>query len=60
MAEQYDIKQVESKIMGFWDREKIFKFDLKRGRVFSIDTPPPTVSGKCILDILFLMLKKIL
>jgi len=44
---EYNAKQVEERIKGFWDKEKIFKFDLKRkGKIFSIDTPPPTVSGK--------------
>ncbi|MDD5192202.1 MAG: valine--tRNA ligase [Candidatus Nanoarchaeia archaeon] len=45
--DNYDSKKVEEKIRRFWDKEKIFKFDLKKkGRVYSIDTPPPTVSGK--------------
>ncbi len=42
----YDAQKVEQKIRRFWEKEKIFKFDFKRkGRVFSIDTPPPYVSG---------------
>ncbi|MEN9626465.1 MAG: hypothetical protein RL557_793 [archaeon] len=43
---QYDPKEIEPKILKFWAQEKIFKFDEKRGNIFSIDTPPPTVSGK--------------
>lgn len=44
---QYNAQEVERKIISFWDKEKIFKFDPKRkGEVYSIDTPPPTVSGK--------------
>lgn len=44
---QYNPQEIEQKILRFWDKEKIFKFDLKRGRkIYSIDTPPPTVSGK--------------
>ena len=47
MAEQYNAKQVEEKIRIFWEKEKIYKFDpKKKGNVFSIDTPPPTLSGK--------------
>jgi len=47
MAEAYNSKQVEEKIKSFWESEKIYKFDPnKKGRVFSIDTPPPTLSGK--------------
>jgi len=42
----YDAKEVEAKIAKFWETEKIYKFDSKRkGKVYSIDTPPPTVSG---------------
>lgn len=47
---QYNIK-TESKILEFWENEKIYKFDHKRklgkkGKIYSIDTPPPTISGK--------------
>jgi len=44
---QYNAKEVEKKWKEYWEKEKVFKFDLKRkGKIFSIDTPPPTVSGK--------------
>ncbi len=46
MANKYDAQKVEEKIRSFWDKEKIYKFDSKKkGEVYSIDTPPPTVSG---------------
>ncbi len=42
----YDAKKVEEKIRKFWEKEKIYKFDPKsRKKIYSIDTPPPTVSG---------------
>ena len=44
----YDAKAVEEKWRKFWEHEKIYKFDLKskkKGKIYSIDTPPPTVSG---------------
>ena len=42
----YDAKEVEEKIKKFWEKEKIYKFDSKKkGKIYSIDTPPPTVSG---------------
>jgi len=45
--DNYDAKKVEEKIRKFWDKEKIFKFDIKKkGKVFSIDTPPPYISGR--------------
>ncbi len=42
----YDFKEVEAKIKKFWETEKIFKFDPTKKPIYSIDTPPPTVSGK--------------
>jgi len=45
--ESYDFKESERKILDFWEKEKIFKFDpKKKAEVYGIDTPPPTVSGK--------------
>jgi len=41
----YDFAEVEPRIMKFWEDEKVFKFDLKKKNIYSIDTPPPTVSG---------------
>lgn len=44
---KYNAKEVEEKIRKFWEKEKIYKFDeKKKGKIFSIDTPPPTVSGE--------------
>jgi len=46
MKKQYS-KNLEKKWQSFWEKEKIYKFEpQKRGKIFSIDTPPPTVSGK--------------
>ena len=43
---KYDAKIVEEKWRKYWDKEKIYKFDPKsKKKVYSIDTPPPTVSG---------------
>jgi valyl-tRNA synthetase len=37
----------EKELQEFWEKEGIFKFDPERkGEVYSIDTPPPTMSGK--------------
>ncbi len=47
MADLYNAREVEEKIKHFWEKEKIYKFDSKSKRkVYSIDTPPPTLSGK--------------
>ena len=44
---KYNPQETESKILKLWDKEKIYKFDPKKqGKVFSIDTPPPYLSGR--------------
>ena len=36
----------EKDILNFWAKEKVYSFDAKKkGKVYGIDTPPPTVSG---------------
>ena len=43
----YNAKEVEERIKKFWEKEKIYSFSLKnKKKIYSIDTPPPTVSGK--------------
>jgi len=45
--DKYNIQRVEEKIRKFWEKENIYRFEFKKGKeIFSIDTPPPTVSGK--------------
>ena len=47
LAKKYNIAESEKKWQDFWEKEKIFKFNEKsKKEFFSIDTPPPTVSGK--------------
>lgn len=47
MQKQYNSKESESKWKNYWIKNKIFKFDKNSNKpIFSIDTPPPTVSGK--------------
>jgi valyl-tRNA synthetase len=47
MEAKYDPKSVEPKLRKFWESEDIYKFDPRSPkRVFSVDTPPPTVSGE--------------
>jgi len=44
---EFDFKEIEKKLRNSWEKEKIYKFDVKNKRkIYSIDTPPPTVSGK--------------
>ena len=44
---KYYPKNLERKYQKFWEKEKIYKFNSKKkGEIFSIDTPPPTISGR--------------
>ena len=46
LSKKYDPKQVEEKWQKKWEEWKIYKFDNESENIaFSIDTPPPTVSG---------------
>ena len=43
---QYDVKEVEKKLKLFWEKEKVYSYNSSlRKKVYSVDTPPPTVSG---------------
>jgi len=45
--DKYVASESEAKIREFWDKEEVYKFDEKSKKViYSIDTPPPTLSGK--------------
>ena len=42
-----NLKKIEKKWKNFWEKNKTFRFDIKSKKpIYSIDTPPPTVSGK--------------
>jgi valyl-tRNA synthetase len=42
----YDPKAVDKAAQDHWEREHVHRFDpASRAEVFSVDTPPPTVSG---------------
>jgi len=42
-----DFKAIEQKWREYWEKHKIYSFDPKsKKKIYSIDTPPPTVSGE--------------
>lgn len=46
LAKQYHSLAIEKKWQEFWEAEGIYRFDPHgEGPIYSIDTPPPTVSG---------------
>ncbi|MFW9901020.1 MAG: valine--tRNA ligase [Candidatus Thorarchaeota archaeon] len=43
---RFNFNEVQKKWIKFWNDERIYAFDLnQKGEIFSIDTPPPFVSG---------------
>src|SRR3989339_926564 len=47
LQKQYNSKESEQKWQKFWEKEHIYKFDPNsKAEIYSVDTPPPTVSGK--------------
>lgn len=47
LAKRYDPKEAEPRLLAFWQAAKIYHFDPgASGPVYSIDTPPSSVSGK--------------
>jgi len=47
LPKNYNPKDSEKKWQLFWEKKDIYRFDSKSKKpIYSIDTPPPTVSGK--------------
>ncbi|MCQ2564484.1 MAG: valine--tRNA ligase, partial [Clostridia bacterium] len=47
LENKYNTAEVEAKWQNYWQQENVYKFDEKSNKpTFSIDTPPPTVSGE--------------
>ena len=54
MEKHYGFVQIEREMQKFWEREQLYRFDKNAaGEVYSIDTPPPTVSGSLHIGHLF-------
>ena len=47
LPKRYNAEESEKKWIEAWEKEKIYAFDPEsKAEVYSVDTPPPTVSGK--------------
>lgn len=53
MEKRYDHKQLEQKIQQQWEQEQIYTAKNNPGPLYSIDTPPPTVSGSLHIGHIF-------
>ena len=47
LPQRYNPHESEEKWLKYWEKEKVYAFDpSSKAEIYSIDTPPPTVSGK--------------
>lgn len=54
MQKNYDFRQVEKEMQNFWTENSIYNFDLESQKeIYSIDTPPPTISGNLHIGHIF-------
>ena len=54
MEKKYSFAQAERKMQEKWERDQIYRFDPEaKGEIYSIDTPPPTVSGSLHIGHIF-------
>lgn len=54
MQKQYDFRKAEKEMQDFWKENSIYSFDLESSNeIYSIDTPPPTVSGSLHIGHIF-------
>ncbi|MDR1629487.1 MAG: valine--tRNA ligase [Oscillospiraceae bacterium] len=54
MEKRYDFSQIEKQMQEFWEENQIYKFNPDaESKIYSIDTPPPTVSGSPHIGHLF-------
>ncbi|MBQ3048035.1 MAG: valine--tRNA ligase [Clostridia bacterium] len=54
LEKKYDFRTCEKKWQDFWQEKGTYKFDRNSKKpIFSIDTPPPTVSGKIHIGHIF-------
>lgn len=54
MKKNYNFEQTEKEMQKLWDDNAVYSFDAVGGdEIFSIDTPPPTVSGSLHIGHIF-------
>ncbi len=54
MEKHYDFALIEKKMQELWERQATYRFDKNAdAEVYSIDTPPPTVSGSLHIGHIF-------
>ena len=47
LPDKYDPQEAEERWLKYWEEHNTYKFDPNSEKeIFSVDNPPPTVSGK--------------
>ena len=53
LDKKYNFKEKENKWLEYWKENNIYEFKRDNRKIFSIDTPPPTVNGKIHIGHIF-------
>ena len=54
MKKNYDFRQAEKEMQNFWEENSVYRFEPESPKeIYSIDTPPPTVSGSLHIGHIF-------
>ncbi|WP_143689565.1 valine--tRNA ligase [Wolbachia endosymbiont of Nilaparvata lugens] len=53
LEEKYSFREVEDKYNVLLEGSKVYKWSSEKGNTFTIDTPPPTISGKLHIGHIF-------
>lgn len=53
LDKKYNASEKENKWLNYWQENEIYKFKPDGRQIYSIDTPPPTVSGKIHIGHIF-------
>ncbi|WP_341816677.1 valine--tRNA ligase [Wolbachia endosymbiont (group A) of Agelastica alni] len=53
LKEKYGFKEVEDKCNILWEGSKVYKWHGEKDNTFTIDTPPPTISGNLHIGHIF-------
>ncbi|XP_044573818.1 valine--tRNA ligase isoform X1 [Drosophila ananassae] len=53
LKEKYGFKEVEDKCNILWEGSKVYRWNGGKDNTFTIDTPPPTISGKLHIGHIF-------
>ncbi|WCR53479.1 MAG: Valine--tRNA ligase [Wolbachia endosymbiont of Ctenocephalides orientis wCori] len=53
LTEKYNFKEIENKYNVLWEGSKVYKWHGTKNNTFTIDTPPPTISGKLHIGHIF-------